>query len=596
VTDVLTRRFLSVAERFPDRVAVRAPDETLTFAELELRSGHLARRLAGLGVTAGSRVGVHLPRTSGLVVALLAVWRSGAAYVPLDPAYPADRLRFVTRDAGLRWVVVDGAEPAGLGDVHAVQVDGPVAAGEAAGEAGGGPRDGADPAYVIHTSGTTGRPKGVVATTDGVRQLVDGLEQLGVYGAAPRSVAWNASISFDASVQQWARVFRGDTLVLIDEELRVDPPALFALLRELGVEDIDLTPSHFEAYGEELARWRGGPGAAGGPAPAPLRLLMGGEPIPARLWRTLVELTEAGAIECVNLYGPTEFAVDATARWLTGAEPGLGRPLPGVEAHVLDDRLRPVAPGTVGELYLAGKGIAHGYAGNPALTAVRFVADPRSAGGARMYRTGDRVRTGPDGSLVYVDRIDRQVKVRGHRVELGEIESVLEEHPGVRSAAVVVAKRASGADQLRAFYTPAGEGPDAAAVRDWCAERLPRYLLPERFVLLTALPKSSSGKVDARALADRPVDGDESGARPAAAAGGGQVLGVLETVWKDVLGVGAIGPDDNFFALGGHSLLAINVVNQVKTSFATRIRTKDVYQHPRLADLADFVSDAMGRN
>lgn len=572
MTDVLMRRFLAVAERFPDRVAVRAPDETLTFAELELRSGHLARRLAGLGVTAGSRVGVHLPRTSSLVVALLAVWRSGAAYVPLDPTYPDERLRFIARDAGLRWVVVDGDEPAGLGE--AVQVDGTATGGGAIDV----PRDGADPAYVIYTSGTTGRPKGVVATTDGVAQLVGGLEQLGVYGGAPRSVAWNASISFDASVQQWVRVLRGDTLVLIDEDLRIDPPALFALLSELGVDDLDLTPSHFEAYGEELARRQ-----------APLRLLMGGEPIPSALWRTLVGLTEAGAIECVNLYGPTEFAVDAAACWVTGAEPSLGRPLPGVEAYVLDERLRPVPAGTVGELYLSGKGIAHGYAGNPALTAARFVADP-SAGGARMYRTGDRVRANPDGTLVYVDRIDRQVKVRGHRIELGEIESVLAEHPAIRSVAVVVANRA----QLRAFYTTSGDAADAKAVRDWCAERLPQYLVPERFVPLAELPKSPSGKVDVRALAERPVD--DAGEKTAAPAGDGQVLGVLETVWKDVLGVGAIGPDDNFFALGGHSLLAINVVNQVKVSFATRIRTKDVYQHPRLADLADFVADAMGRN
>jgi amino acid adenylation domain-containing protein len=444
---------------------------------------------------------------------------------------------------------------------------------------------GADaPAYVIFTSGSTGSPKGVLVGRRSVAWLVEALEEAGLYQCGPRVVAWNASISFDASVQQWVRVCRGDTLVLLDEELRTEADRLAAHLRRHAVTDIDATPSHWELLHERLVA-----GTSGG---TPLRLLLGGEAITPQLWRRLGDAARRGALEAFNVYGPAECTVDATMAVVRGDHPSIGTTLPGVGAAVLDDALRPVGEGVTGELYLSGDGLAYGYVNSPGLTAKRFVADPAGLPGARMYRTGDRVRRSADGRLEYLGRTDRQVKLQGQRVELGEVEAVLRGHPGVGSAAVAVRRTPGAGPQLVAFYTPAGpaSAPSGEQLRDHAAAHLPAAMTPAVAVRLDRLPRTTSGKVDYRALADAvpgsagPSGHDAGAAGDTATAPDSGLEVAVRGTWADVLGVEAVHPTDDFFALGGHSLQALRLATRVKRQLGVTVTTRTVYKHPRLRD------------
>ncbi|MFE9928597.1 amino acid adenylation domain-containing protein [Streptomyces sp. NPDC005533] len=575
----LVERFLETARTFPGRAAVHAADGALTFEELAGHTARLAAALRALGVRPGDRVGVSLPRGTGWAVAPLAVWRAGAAYVPLDPAYPGERLAHIAADAGLRAVLARpgaAAEWAGglpvLDPGPAVPVtaypDPATAAARADAEPSGRAGHPATAAYVIHTSGTSGPPKGVEVTHANVAALVAGLEERGVYPSGHRVVAWNASLSFDASVQQWVRVCRGDTLVVLDDEDRTDPARLDALLDEYGVTDLDCTPSHWRLTGPRLRPGR------------PLRLLLGGEPVPVAMWRALAE---DPAVEAWNLYGPTECTVDATATRITGAAPRLGEPLAGVRAQVLDERLRPAA---TGELYLAGPGVALGYVGRPGLTASRFVADPFAIDGSRMYRTGDLVRWRADSGLEFLRRTDRQLKVRGFRVEPGELEDRLRGHAAVE-AAVAVARTGPDGDTLLAAYCVLAPGARVsdAELRRHCEAALPAYFVPSVFVTVDALPLTPNGKVDTEALPPlptAPAAGPESSGR----APEGPLEELIATVWAEVLGRDGVDAEANFFALGGHSLLALRVVSRLKKNAGITLRTKDVYRFPVLADLA----------
>ncbi|MGK5638362.1 non-ribosomal peptide synthetase [Streptomyces sp. URMC 126] len=582
--DLLTR-FRQAAANDPSGIAVHDHGNHLTFAELDRRTAATAAVLTGLGVAPGDRVGVSLPRGAGLVVALLAVWRAGAAYVPIDPEYPRERRHGMVRDAGVRVLVT--ADGSGWpDDVRTVEA-GRAAAAADRHPAPPVPVTAHTPAYVIYTSGSTGTPKGVETTRGGVAALVAGLEEAGMYAARPRVVAWNASVSFDASVQQWARVCRGDTLVVLDEDERTDPARLVAALDAYGVRDLDLTPSHWPLLRADLLKR-----AAEGRAET-LRLFMGGEPVPERTWRELAEARTTGRLEALNLYGPTECTVDATAAWIEGGTPHIGPALTGVRAYVLDAGLRPVAAGEQGELYLAGPQVALGYVNRPAQTATRFVADPFAADGTRMYRTGDKVRTRADGALEYLGRIDRQVKIRGYRVELGEIEAALAGQPGVAAAAVTLHRSPVTGEQLVAYYVAAADSadgiPTAEALRGRLASVLPQFMLPTVYTALDALPLTVNGKIDVAAL-----PAPEESAEPAAHnapddALEGEAETLIAAVWSEVLGRERVRADDDFFAMGGHSLIALRVVARLKKQFGVAMSTREVYRHPRLRDLARHV-------
>jgi amino acid adenylation domain-containing protein len=571
--DLLTR-FRDAVRRDPQRTAVRDTAGALSFAALDRRTAALAEELRRSGIGRGDRVGVCLPRGTDLLVALLAVWRAGAAYVPLDPAYPADRLAFMADDAGLGALVTASRPawlPAGVPAIAPAGAD-PAPAAPAFVDT---EVTGLDPAYLIYTSGSTGRPKGVLVPRGAVAALVTALERAGMYAAAPRVVAWNASASFDASVQQWARVCRGDSIVVLAPEHRTEPERLAAWLTECAVTDLDLTPSHWELLREKLLT-----------AERPLRLFIGGEPIREPVWREIADAAAAGRLDAVNVYGPTESTVDATATWIAGpGGPHIGTALTGVDTHVLDERLRPVPAGEPGELYLSGTRLALGYLGRPALTAQRFLPAVTGAPGARMYRTGDRVRRQADGVLEFLGRTDGQVKLRGYRVEPGEIEAALRACAGVSAAAVVLRELPGRGTQLVGYHVST---VPAAALRAALAETLPEYMLPGDLVPLAALPLTENGKLDRAALPD-PAAPDAGTTDAGDGAELGAVAQVIAEVWAEVLGRDRVGADDDFFALGGHSLVALRAVARLKRTFGVAISTRDVYRHPRLSELARHV-------
>ncbi|WP_330297824.1 non-ribosomal peptide synthetase [Streptomyces sp. NBC_00503] len=567
-----TTRFLQAARTTPDRTAVRGVDGELTFAALERRTAELAGALREHGIGRGDRVGVHLPRTAELVVALLAVWRAGAAYVPLDPSYPQDRLSYMAADSGISLLI--SADSAGVALPQGV---GTIRTDATGAEAGADAADftALDPAYVIYTSGSTGLPKGVEVSRGNVASLLAALEENGMYRPEAGVVGWNASVSFDASVQQWARICRGDTLVVLGDAQRSDPVALAALLEENGVTDLDLTPSHWELLREPLAGAR-----AAGRAP---RLFMGGEPVPARTWQEIA----SGSVDALNLYGPTECTVDSTAARITGAGPHIGTALPGVRVQVLDGGLRPVADGVTGEVYVSGPGVAHGYVNRPGLTAERFVADPAGPAGQRMYRTGDLARRTAGGVLEYAGRVDRQIKLRGYRIEPGEIEGALTGHPEVVEGVVTVHEAAPGDQRLIAYVTTGAASPTAAGILDHLRSVLPAHMVPAGVTILDALPLTPNGKVDHAAL---PLP--KAAPAPAASDGSAGLEEQVAEVWRTVLGLDSVVPEDDFLALGGHSLAALRVVHILRRKLGAELQLRHLLDSRDLAEFTESVRAA----
>ncbi|WP_410638375.1 non-ribosomal peptide synthetase [Amycolatopsis sp. lyj-346] len=566
-TDLMARLREVVALR-PGDLAVVAAGGTLTYAELADRIDGLARTLHHHGVGRGDLIGICLPRRGELLVALLAVWRLGAAFVPMDPVYPPERLHHMASTTGMCAVLTDGTAAPSLFGVPAIRVD--ESAAEAP-EPSPAPRSESghsdELAYVIFTSGSTGTPLGVQVGRKSLTHLMASLERSGVYPAAGARVAWNASVSFDASVQQWTRVCRGDTIVLLDEEVRRDPQRLAEFLADHGVTDLDVTPSHWQVLRDHVRQ--------------PLRLFVGGEPIPPRMW---TDLATGDAVRAVNLYGPTECTVDSTAAWITGTRPTIGRALPGVRTYVLGNALEPVR---TGELYLAGPGVAHGYRGRPSRTAERFLADPFAGDGSRMYRTGDRVRRSDDGELEFLGRADRQVKIHGFRIEPAEIEAVLATHPGVASAVVVVHDDPHRGRVLVAYCL--GAVP-AARLREHAAARLPAFMVPAAFVPMRELPRTASGKVDTATLPTPTFEESSEAPGVEDQLPAGPVETLIAQIWAELLGREHVHATDDFFALGGHSLLALHVVAAIKREWGVQLPSTTVYQLPRLRDLARHVA------
>ena len=567
--------FAEQVRRTPDRPAVVFRDETLTYAELSRRASTLARELRALGVGPEIVVALCIERSVAAVVAIFGVLAAGGAWLPLDPEYPRERLAFLLTDSGAPVLVTEERLLSRLnpGDARIVLLD-RLPAEEAAGPEVPEPETGPENlAYVLYTSGSTGRPKGTLVEHRSVVNLVRAL-RLAVYGdrEAPLAVSVNASFAFDASVKQIVQLLEGHTLHILPEDVRRDGERLSAYLRERLLDVLDCTPSQLALLLEACLLDRG--------ELSPALALVGGEAIPETLWRRLAADRRTAFY---NVYGPTECTVDTTA-CAVAAEPDrpvLGRPLANVRVHLLDLRLRPVPAGVPGELCIAGAGLARGYLGRPDLTAEKFVPAPWSPEpGGRMYRTGDLARHLPDGRIEYLGRADHQVKVRGHRVELGEIEARLELFPGIGRAVVVLREDTPGDQRLVAYFTGGAEATDAG-LRRFLREGLPDAMVPALFVRLEAIPLSPHGKVDRGRL-----PAPQGGLERDFVAPRTPLEESLARIWAELLRVERVGVRDNFFELGGHSLLALQLVARIRQAVGIETPVRALFEHPTIEELA----------
>ncbi|MET0398945.1 MAG: amino acid adenylation domain-containing protein [Longimicrobiaceae bacterium] len=562
--------FAAQAARTPEAVAVSWRGELTTYADLDHRSASLANALRRRGVGPETRVGVCLGRTPELLVALLGVLRAGGAYVPLDPAYPRERLGFMLEDAGVSLVLTESALAGRLpgGAAGLILLDAERAESSAAPEPV--PESGVLPenlSHVIFTSGSTGRPNGVMIQHASVVVLLHWLRE--VVGDEERSsTLFSTSVNFDVSVAEiFGTLCWGGRLVLVDNALEL------ATVRE-PVVHASMVPT----AAAELLRMGG--------IPASVKSVgLAGEALPPSLAQGLYAL---GTVErVINLYGPTEDTTYSTCALVPrGAEPvTIGRPKARTRAYVLDAGLLPVPPGIAGELYLAGDGLARGYAARPDLSAERFLPDPFGAPGQRMYRTLDRVRWRPDGELEYFGRTDFQVKVRGFRIELGEIESALREHLSVHEAVVVAREDVPGDRRLVAYVVPAGE-VSGTALRAHLAHRLPEYMIPTAMVVLEALPLTPSGKLDRRALPAPEWKSEAEYVAPRTA-----VEEQLCAIWAEVLALPRVGVHDRFFELGGHSLMAVRIISRIRDATGVEVPLRVIFETPTVAGLSAWVEE-----
>ncbi|HVR97637.1 MAG TPA: amino acid adenylation domain-containing protein, partial [Thermoanaerobaculia bacterium] len=543
----LPERFATVVRERPDAVAVVDGDGALSYGRLDEAASRLAGSLEARGIGPGDRVGVAMERSAGLVVALLGVLKAGAAYVPLDPGYPDERLAFLIADAGVAAVLQEpvSGDPGAMASPRHVPAE--------------------SLAYVIYTSGSTGRPKGVAVSHRAVLRLVFGARHLTL--SPGDRLAFNANVSFDAATFEiWATLLAGATLVVIPQDLLLSPPDLAARLEREDVTVLHLTAALFaQVVPAALSRLR--------------CALFGGEAsAPAAVARVL----EAGRPRrLLHMYGPTESTTFATWHPIMQVDPDatalpIGRPLANTTAYVLDHRDQPVPPGVAGELHLGGDGLAWGYLNRPDLTAERFVPDPSGGPGARLYRTGDLASLRADGALELQGRIDDQVKIRGFRIEPGEVEAVL---AGVRECAVMARRDAPGGVRLVAYVV--GE---IGGLREFLRARLPEHMVPSSFVSLEALPLTPNGKVDRKALPAPEATSGAAASEPADPTDPATEL--LAGIWAEVLGLGRVGLHDDFFALGGHSLLATQVMSRVRSVLGAELPLRTLFESPTVAGLA----------
>ncbi|HKH46212.1 MAG TPA: amino acid adenylation domain-containing protein, partial [Thermoanaerobaculia bacterium] len=565
--------FEDAVRRSPVAPAVISGAEILSYGELDARASRLARRLRASGVGPESLVGLRLERSPELAVALLGVLKAGGACLPLDPSFPAERLDLLVADAGLRWIL-DGVDEMDGADAEAPETSD-------ISEIAVLPEH---LAYVIYTSGSTGRPKGVLTTHGAlVAYTVDMVARFGL-GPADRILQF-APLSFDVLLEEllptWAA---GGAVVFADPDELAYGEGLQRALEAHEVTGLELPASYWHEWVRGLVE-------SGGAPPASLRFVLVGcdRPAPERVAQWL-----GFGLPLIQVFGLTETAITTT---LCRVEPGsvdpdccdvpVGRPVAGSRVYVLDARLRPVPAGVAGELYIGGPGVARGYLGRPALTAERFVPSPFGAAGERLYRTGDLARFRPDGNLEFLGRMDHQVKVRGFRIEPGEVEAALRRHPAVGDAAVLAWEERPGDRRLVAYVT--GEGIAAEELRAHLAGLLPEHMIPSLFVTLDELPLSPNGKVDRQALPAPDLARPERAASFAAPRDATERA--LARIWGEVLGVGEVGIHDNFFALGGDSILSLQIISRAGQE-GLRLSPRQIFQHPTIAELAPRVAPA----
>ncbi|WP_420130679.1 amino acid adenylation domain-containing protein [Longimicrobium sp.] len=579
--------FEAAAGRSPGAPAAVFAGRVLTYGELNAAANRLARVLRRRGVGADVRVAVAMERGPALPAALLAVLKAGGAYVPVDPEYPAERIRYVLGDSGARLVLCTAATRARVAECGAETLvadpESDLLLREDAHDLEGALHPDAL-AYVIYTSGSTGRPKGV-----GVSHRALGSHNLAIierYGltAADRA-SQLTSIGFDISVEEifptWAA---GGAVVFRPERVAGFGTEFMAWLADERVTVLNIPTAFWHAWVHDLA-------ASGAALPSALRLaIVGGEKAqPAALaeWRRIA----GGGIRWMNGYGPTEAAVTATiyeAVDRVDGEVPIGRAMSNARTYILSDELLAISQG---ELCIGGEGVARGYLGRPGLTAERFAPDPFGAPGSRLYRTGDRARWRADGEIEFLGRVDEQVKIAGFRVEPGEVEAVLAEHPAVAQAAVVAREFDGAGVRLVAYAVPALEGIDEAELRRWLRDRLPGFLVPSALVVIGALPLSAHGKIDRRAL---PAPAELDPPLPGFAEPRGDTEREVARAWREVLGIPRVGADADFWALGGHSLLAMQVLSRIRQRLGVELPVRALFDAPTVAALAAAVDAARG--
>jgi amino acid adenylation domain-containing protein len=571
----------------PGSIAVRYEDWQLTFAELNDKANRVANYLLTLGVKNEDCIALCLERSVEVMVGILGILKAGAAYVPLDRTYPAQRLQYILEETAAS-AILSQQSLAGLftgAPCKLICID-----DESLAESGTeNPPLAIQPdnlAYIIYTSGSTGRPKGVMIQHRSVLNLLQGLERT-VYSGMPATacVSMNAPVVFDASVKQWIRILKGNMVCILPEEKRFDPEALLAYVNEKNIDVLDCTPSVLRTMLNYGMR---------GAAPYPGASLIGGEAIDPTTWG---RLREEDQIRFFNVYGPTECTVDVSVcRISETIQPSIGQPINNVAAYVLSNSLQPLPPGEVGELYVAGVGLARGYCKRPDLTAERFIPDPISnVAGSRLYRTGDLARLLPDGKLEFCGRRDEQVKIRGYRVELEEIASVLRNIQGVRDAVVLMTETNTGPSRLLAYLVPEPETVlNPERLRNELRRELPEYMTPAGFVILDALPITVNGKVDRKALLLR-SDGQRT-ASAAYAPARDRMEEIVVAIWEEVLGLRQAGIHDNFFDLGGHSLAMVQVRSKLREVLNKEVPMVDLFRNPTIALLSQYLREGQTRN
>ncbi|NCR20497.1 MAG: amino acid adenylation domain-containing protein [Microcystis aeruginosa L111-01] len=580
--------FEEQVERTPDAVAVVFEGQQLTYNELNCRANQLAHYLQSLGVKPDELVGICVERSLEMIVGLLGILKAGGAYVPLDPEYPTERLLYMLQDAQVRVLLTQKHLIAGLPKHQSelVCLDTDWSFITQAQESN--PCCEVQPenlAYAIYTSGSTGKPKGVMIQHSSVVNLAHGLHQA-IYAhhqISPLRVSINASLAFDASVQQIIQLIYGHSLNIVPEKVRFDSHAMLSCLRQQKIDVLDCTPSQLRLLiSVGLLESDNHPQS----------VLVGGEAIDESMWATLAK---AQNINFYNVYGPTECTVDSTIRLITAnLKPVIGRPIANVETYILDEYLQPVPVGVPGELHIGGAGLARGYLNHPELTSEKFIPHPfHQETESRLYKTGDLARYLPDGNIEYLGRIDNQVKIRGFRIELGEIETVLSQHSAVKTAVVIAWEDETNQKRLVAYIIPQVEiispqkeenSLNVTELRQFLKAKLPEYMIPSAFVILESLPLTPNGKTDYRALPTPEFQSQEQYIAPR-----NPIEEILSSIWAKVLKVAQVGIHDNFFELGGHSLLATQLISRIREAFQVEMPLRELFVAQTIAELAQVI-------
>jgi amino acid adenylation domain-containing protein/non-ribosomal peptide synthase protein (TIGR01720 family) len=563
----------------PDAIAVSDQHSELSFAELNIKANRCAAYLRAQGVGADQLVGVSTTRSVDAVAAILAVLKAGAGYVPLDPDYPRERLEFILADTGITHLLTQTSVVENLpissqkvllmdkaDDILAeYDIDNPP------------PVSGPDNiAYIIYTSGSTGKPKGVMISHRSAYNLLVGLQNRIYNNLENRQIkaSLNAPLLFDASVQQLVTLLRGNHLCIIPADVRTDGDALLHYVQEKKIDLLDCVPSQLKLLMSA--------GLFDNDGWIPKAILPGGEAIDESTWAKLQNCSS----QIYNMYGPTECTVDATTCFVNQgpSKPTIGQPLTNAQIYILDVNQQPVPIGVTGEICISGDGLARGYWNRPDLTAEKFIPNPFGMNGERLYRTGDLGRFKPDGNIEFLGRLDHQVKLRGYRMELGEIEANLQEHENIKEAIVIVREDEPGDKRLVSYFKTSGsETPNAVELRDFLMPRLPDYMIPSYFVALDKFPLTPNGKIDRKALPKPQIERSDLASDYAEASTDAEL--VLVDVWKQVLGVEEIGIDDNFFELGGDSILSIQVIARAH-QHGYKLSPKQIFDTPTIRGLA----------